>query len=1115
MNKNPFVPQPTYTPPQPPLPPGPPPPPQPTGEYPHWPGYAAAPAQYTPQWTPPTTRPGEQNPLFANYGYGPQHQWQRQQQQQQHHHQQQPQQHYHPAPPPMTQPPPPPAAAAQYNPFQPAVTYPYPQPAPPQAMAQPQFPQPQQPMFAPHLPPQPMQIAQHQVRLGQQSSQQQPPAKRPRYDGPNANQQNMHRPQPHQGGGGMSGPGHGGRGGGPGSNQVPLGSGNRGGAGGNRGGMGGGGRGRGGGGPMNSGRGGGGMGGRSGRGGSTYNPGGPNSGRGGSTSGPMRPHGSRGHLGAGKDFHNRRGPGGSFAGGQGSGGGGGGSFRNGRNQGHSNSNRNQRHEGSTTSLVNLKESSTSSFGSSKRDEKRRTLTDFKIIGLQISELSWTWGTIPVKSSSSEGAIKTEEVAIKTEADGKTEDAAHAAQSSSHPVEVKKENVEDDSALMETNAEMSGQDGLGDDNASVTTEVANTTIDLVNASCASLDSSKDTSGFTPHSRMRIYFHTPVSADDSHSSFTFGSVPHDSRKGKRKKLDDDDGDLEDGRGPPPPPPAGDRSNSVAPSVTETAASEADWLMAAIVEGEETQKASVDGEDGDGDDAERHQVSESLEMHDRDAMSDVDNVEQSGNDPATATQKDATVTTGDPSGSKSESAPAPASGSTDVPVGAAATTQEPDVSSTSEPLQHGHNGSVDNASSSLPSAPHFTFSLSSDDNMPSDPSNSVSVDQTESEQTQTQTETQTQDQESQAQTQIETQTQTTEPSSSFLQPHTQPQHQTQPSQPSDLEHLPEPPASPMSNTFVSTSSSSTFGENMSQHSHTSSDKKHTRTPSANRISISYAGGDRRLIIDSEVCNDMKIYRAEGRIEVQMKIKPDDEGIEGILMESLSDSNNTFAPVDKLSTDPVLPPFALATSATVTLIAYLDTGKPLSEPKWLKTGDVQDWLRSMFGKSGAVSGNGWERKITVVDPDPPPTIWTVLDGWATNSLVGNGPTERQRFVKTHLSETENLLEILLRLVRGERATAFASSSTISNTSISGPLLTALDQGTAHGAQQTHVSLAVLAIFQMALEYATKAVGAEAKKEVESRVGEIIRCLPSHLTYKSLDGMFKEWKAEKKGQGR
>jgi len=196
------------------------------------------------------------------------------------------------------------------------------------------------------------------------------------------------------------------------------------------------------------------------------------------------------------------------------------------------------------------------------------------------------------------------------------------------------------------------------------------------------------------------------------------------------------------------------------------------------------------------------------------------------------------------------------------------------------------------------------------------------------------------------------------------------------------------------------------------------------------------------------------------------------------------------------------------------------------------------MFGRMFWVAGDaaeGWEKKIDVVDPDPvrflavsltiwgsdlaslwnrqAPTIWTVLEGWSVNSPIGT-LTERQRFLRTHMTDTDNILEILLRLVRGERATPFSQSApTISAPSISGPLLSALSQGSAHGAQQTHVSLAVLAMFRMTVEYAKKALGSEkGKSEVEERVGEIIRCLPSHLIYKSLDGIFKEWKVEKKG---
>jgi len=140
---------------------------------------------------------------------------------------------------------------------------------------------------------------------------------------------------------------------------------------------------------------------------------------------------------------------------------------------------------------------------------------------------------------------------------------------------------------------------------------------------------------PPSRIRIYFHTPVSADDSQpislnssSSFSMGmTMPSDSRKGKRKKLEEDDGDLEEeGRGKRPPPPMGSGSQisdnasvdtdapgrgSVAPSVAETA-SEGDWLMAAIAQDD---AEDVQNEDGnrDGDDDDKLNVSHIEENND----------------------------------------------------------------------------------------------------------------------------------------------------------------------------------------------------------------------------------------------------------------------------------------------------------------------------------------------------------------------------------------------------------------------------------------------------------------------------------------------------------------------
>jgi 20S proteasome subunit alpha 6 len=59
----------------------------------------------------------------------------------------------------------------------------------------------------------------------------------------------------------------------------------------------------------------------------------------------------------------------------------------------------------------------------------------------------------------------------------------------------------------------------------------------------------------------------------------------------------------------------------------------------------------------------------------------------------------------------------------------------------------------------------------------------------------------------------------------------------------------------------------------------------------------------------------------------------------------------------------------SSLTMLVHLDTVRPLSEPKWAKSGDIQEWLKSMFGRMFWVAGDaaeGWEKKIQVVDPDP-----------------------------------------------------------------------------------------------------------------------------------------------------
>lgn len=309
--------------------------------------------------------------------------------------------------------------------------------------------------------------------------------------------------------------------------------------------------------------------------------GGGGAGRAGGQSGSLRGHNSQRNFG-GKDFHNRRG-GGSFASG-------GGNYQNNFRNRNQHANRSARQDGTA---ANPKDGAASSFGSIGK-ENRRTLTDFKIIGLKIPEIEWTWGAQPD---------------IGLDVKDPTDTVSTTA--------VKKE-VTDDQKSLGVVSSASEIANLGEDTKHRTeVSISANTVDTETAtdkkapasSTSLLDSNQNS---PPPSRMRIYFHTPVTADDSrpipHSSNFYGETSvssSDVRKGKRKKLEDDDGDIEEGRVAPPPPPQmgsgfvnsgttanDDRSSvagSVAPSVPETGSE--DWLMAAIVEGEEEAEAEVE--------------------------------------------------------------------------------------------------------------------------------------------------------------------------------------------------------------------------------------------------------------------------------------------------------------------------------------------------------------------------------------------------------------------------------------------------------------------------------------------------------------------------------------------
>ena len=887
--------------------------------------------------------------------------------------------------------------------------------------------------------------------------------------------------------------------------------GGRGGAGGNRGSGGGGvsgGRGSGRGGSMSGNRGGS-TGGRGGRGGNIFlgNNGG-SGGRGGGSGQavPLRGHGSRG-FGNTKDYHNRRG--GSFT----SGGGHshqnmGSSFRGGRGQNHS-SGRGGRHDtGGGSSAFGARDGPmASSFSSNgKKDENRRTLTDFKIVGLEMRELGWTWGILPPPPPPP---------SVKAEA---KEDASEGPDTSQ--VSVKQEMTETEVPLIseKVDDDVASESivGSGTEAAPVESKpLANTATSLEVPTGPSKDarsSASTSAGSTiphPPSRIRIYFHTPVSADDSHpislnttSSFSLGLAgPSDSRKGKRKKLEDDDGDPEEeGRGKRPPPPMGGGSQmsdtasvdmdatgrgSVAPSVAETT-SEGDWLMAAVVREDANDGQDEDGNvDGGTDD--KLNIN-NIEDNNDTEVGDNSNVGKSLSYPSLRHGVPYLVWTkclleGDAAHNSTPLTFGYSQGDDLVVTEGHGHLSENMDGQTDEENAHGSSGIESNGSveagpnsasaaiaaaveGSKPSTVALGSVNTSSDVTAAKPTEGTTASDSDPRPAESETPTEPKDipgsstasndtvsvvvapdpaisgeeqstngypdmqvpnlllggkplqaSASLASTVIDDDAQEEE-TGAFdedggvavvnpdLSQHKPLVRDVEPEADSlEQEHLPEPPASPTSNTLLSTSSGSTFGEPGSQNTSTSLsaptsptkvDGKVVKTPSANRLSISYAAGSRRLVIDASVVEKLKVFRSDGRIEVYVNIEKDGEkGLKSILVrffpswfllfielisllqiEGLSETTKSYAPLptlpsdDASPTDPTIPTFNQAPiPSQIILIAHLDTDRPLSEPKWVKSGDVQEWLKSMFGRMFWVAGDaadGWERKIEVVDPDP-----------------------------------------------------------------------------------------------------------------------------------------------------
>jgi hypothetical protein len=74
------------------------------------------------------------------------------------------------------------------------------------------------------------------------------------------------------------------------------------------------------------------------------------------------------------------------------------------------------------------------------------------------------------------------------------------------------------------------------------------------------------------------------------------------------------------------------------------------------------------------------------------------------------------------------------------------------------------------------------------------------------------------------------------------------------------------------------------------------------------------------------------------------------------------------------------LEAPATVKVMVFLDTERPLSEPGWCKSGNIEEWLRREFGPLPPMGG--WEKRIEVTDPDPV----RVVDAFGSSANISPG---------------------------------------------------------------------------------------------------------------------------------
>ncbi|WWC72790.1 uncharacterized protein I206_106754 [Kwoniella pini CBS 10737] len=302
----------------------------------------------------------------------------------------------------------------------------------------------------------------------------------------------------------------------------------------------------------------------------------------------------------------------------------------------------------------------------------------------------------------------------------------------------------------------------------------------------------------------------------------------------------------------------------------------------------------------------------------------------------------------------------------------------------------------------------------------------------------------------------------------------------------------------------------------------------PSTNRLSILYEKSSRRICIDSDVVEEVKIWRKEGKIEVHLKeLQPEGEmGLpKGILVESYDSTDQRYSTLNSTNIPSFfeepdytipneegksIPPFHrfmnLSSSSSskkienemdnqqniqsetkekgkLILIVYLNKKNPLSEPKWCRNNSADNWLYEQFGSIRKIEKDekksnreneslGWKNKLKIIDPDPLPNLKQILENWSLNSITFGTKLKREKFINFLLNSPFETIEILLKLIRSnnnnDRNSTY-SSNPYSFSFFSNNYYNIIKKESPFLNYQNHISFAVLAMYKLTTDLIEK----------------------------------------------